>query len=137
MVLTSLRFLDLFRIEGVTMQIGDFISQEARSLISSALLAIFGGFAKMFSSQQRLSFYQFISGSIVSGFAGVMASYLVRYMNLPPFLQNFIIGMSGFAGPTALKLFAVIYEEKLGLKRSGNGTEKAIDSQTKGGNNNG
>jgi hypothetical protein len=116
------------------MQIGDFISQEARSLISSALLAIFGGFAKMFSSQQKLSFHQFISGSIVSGFAGVMASYLVRYMNLPPFLQNFIIGMSGFAGPTALKLFAVIYEEKLGLKR--NGTEKAIDSQTKGGNNN-
>jgi hypothetical protein len=105
------------------MQPGElFSSQELKSLVTSALLAIFGGFAKMFSSQQRLTFQQFLSSAIVSGFAGVMASYLVRYMNLPPFLQNFVIGMSGFAGPTTLKLFALIYEEKLGLKRSENGT---------------
>jgi len=105
------------------MQPGEFFSsQEVKSLITSALLAIFGGFAKMFSAQQRLTFQQFLSCSIVSGFAGVMASYLVRYMNLPPFLQNFIIGMSGFAGPTTLKLFALLYEEKLGLKRSANET---------------
>jgi hypothetical protein len=119
------------------MQSGEFFSsQELKSLITSALLAIFGGFAKMFSSQQRLTFQQFLSSAIVSGFAGVMASYLVRYMNLPLFLQNFIIGMSGFAGPTTLKLFAIIYEEKLGLKRSANGTEQAVNSQTKGGNSN-
>jgi len=121
------------------MQSGELFSiQEVKSLVTSALLAIFGGFAKLFSAQQRLSFHQFISMSIVSGFAGVMASYLVRYMNLPPFLQNFIIGMSGFAGPTTLKLFAIIYEEKLGLKRSGNGTKETDNSQIKeGGNNNG
>jgi len=104
------------------MQPGEIFTQEVKSLITSALLAMFGGFAKMFTSQQRLTFYQFVSSAIVSGFAGVMASYLVRYMNLPLFLQNFVVGMSGFAGPTALKLFAVIYEEKLGLKRSENGT---------------
>jgi len=123
------------------MQPGELFSiQEVKSLVTSALLAIFGGFAKMFTTQQRLSFYQLLSCCIVSGFAGVMASYLVRYGNFPLFLQNFIIGMSGFAGPTALRLFAMIYEEKLGLRRLSNGAKPAETShptKESGGNENG
>lgn len=135
------RDLGLFRDTGVTMQSGDFFSaQEVKSLVTSALLAIFGGFAKLFTTQQRLSFYQLVSSCVVSGFAGVMASYLVRYGNLPLFLQNFIIGMSGFAGPTALKLFAMIYEEKLGVKRlskEAKATEPAEATEENGGSTNG
>ena len=120
------------------MQPGELFSiQEVKSLVTSALLAIFGGFAKMFTTQQRVSFYQLISLCIVSGFAGVMASYLVRYGNFPLFLQNFIIGMSGFAGPTALKLFATIYEEKLGLKRPAQGASTTDDLQKEGERNDG
>ena len=119
------------------MQPGELFSiQEVKSLVTSALLAIFGGFAKMFTTQQRVSFYQLISLCIVSGFAGVMASYLVRYGNFPLFLQNFIIGMSGFAGPTALKLFAVIYEEKLGLKRFNNLASAKENPRKEGANDN-
>lgn len=122
------------------MQFGDFLqNQEVRSLISSALLAMFGGFAKMFATQQRLSPRHLISCCIVSGFAGVMASYLVRYGNLPPFLQSFLIGMSGFAGPTALRLFAVIYEEKLGMRRLTNGARavQASNADRESGSNEG
>jgi len=94
--------------------------EELRILLLSAVLAIFGGFAKLFMSSRRLSLYEFLSCSIVSGFTGVMASYLVRYMNLPPFLQSFLIGMAGFAGPAALSAFTCIYEKKLGIRANGN-----------------
>lgn len=93
-----------------------FSMNELKILLISALLAIFGGFAKLFMSSKRLTIYQFISCSIVSGFTGVMASYLVRCMNLSPALQSFVIGMSGFAGPAALSAFTVLYEKKLGIK---------------------
>ena len=119
------------------MQPGELFTQEIKNLLTSALLAIFGGFAKMFIIQQRLTFYPFLSCCIVSGFAGVMASYLVQYGNLPHFLQNFIIGMSGFAGPTALKLFATIYEEKLGVKRRAEGASETQSPQDEGAKNDG
>jgi hypothetical protein len=93
-----------------------FSSRELKVLFISAVLAIFGGFAKLFITHKQLTIYRFVSYSFVSGFTGVMASYLMRYMNLPPLLQNFLIGMSGFAAPTALSTFTSIYEKKLGLK---------------------
>lgn len=93
-----------------------FSMNELKILLISALLAIFGGFAKLFMSSKRLTIYQFISCSIVSGFTGVMASYLVRCMNLSPALQSFVIGMSGFAGPAALSAFTLLYEKKLGIR---------------------
>jgi hypothetical protein len=45
---------------------------------------------------------------IVSGFTGVMASFLVRCLDLSPFLQSFVIGMSGFTGPAALSAFTTL-----------------------------
>jgi hypothetical protein len=93
-----------------------FNSRELKILAISMLLAVFGGLAKLFITQKQLTVYRFVSYSIVSGFTGVMASYLMRYLNLPPLLQNFLIGMSGFAAPTALSAFTGIYEKKLGIK---------------------
>jgi hypothetical protein len=93
-----------------------FSPRELKVLLISALLAIFGGFAKLFMTHTQLTISRLLSYSIVSGFTGVMASYLMRYLNLPPLLQNFLIGMSGFAAPTALSAFTSIYEKKLGLK---------------------
>lgn len=90
-------------------------TRELKILLVSALLAVFGGFAKLFISRRQITFYLFISASIVSGFTGVMTSYLLRYMDLPPLLQNFLIGMSGFAAPTTLSAFTRIYAEKLGI----------------------
>ncbi len=102
-----------------------FTVQEVKILILSALLAIFGGFAKLFMSPRKLTISQFISCCIVSGFTGVMASYLFRCMNLEPFLQSFLIGMSGFAGPAALSAFTALYEKKLGIKSIPPGSGKA------------
>lgn len=93
-----------------------FTLQELKILLLSAALAIFGGFAKLFMSSKKLTVYQFISCSIVSGFTGVMASFLVRCLDLSPFLQSFVIGMSGFTGPAALSAFTTLYEKKLGIK---------------------
>lgn len=101
-----------------------FTVHELRIILLSAALAIFGGFAKLFMSSKRLSLYQFISCSIVSGFTGVMASYLVRCMDVSLFLQSFIIGMSGFAGPATLSAFTTIYEKKLGIKSISDKTER-------------
>ncbi|MCK8604411.1 phage holin family protein [Desulfoferrobacter suflitae] len=98
--------------------------EEIKILLLSAVLAIFGGFAKLFMSSKRLTVHQFLSCCIVSGFTGVMASYLVRYMNLPHFLQSFLIGMAGFAGPAALSAFTCIYEKKLGIRANGNNLGK-------------
>jgi hypothetical protein len=89
---------------------------ELKILVLSAALAIFGGFAKLFMSSKKLTAYQFVACSIVSGFTGVMASYLVRCMDISLFLQSFVIGMSGFAGPAALSAFSSLYEKKLGIK---------------------
>jgi hypothetical protein len=89
---------------------------ELKILLLSAALAIFGGFAKLFMSSKKLTVYQFLSCCIISGFTGVMASYLVRCMDLSPFLQSFVTGMSGFAGPAALSAFTTLYEKKLGIK---------------------
>lgn len=109
-----------------------FSMNELKILIISALLAIFGGFAKLFMSSKRLTIYQFISCCFVSGFTGVMASYLVRCMNLSPALQSFVIGMSGFAGPAALSAFTLLYEKKLGIRalaaKNGNGEQKKEDT---------
>ncbi len=93
-----------------------FTIHELKILLVSAALAIFGGFAKLFMSSKKLTFYQFVSCSIVSGFTGVMTSYLVRCTDLSPFLQSFLIGMSGFTGPATLAAFTSIYEKKLGIK---------------------
>jgi hypothetical protein len=101
-----------------------FTVHELKIILLSAALAIFGGFAKLFMSSKRLSLYQFISCSIVSGFTGVMASYLVRCMDVSLFLQSFIIGMSGFAGPATLSAFTTIYEKKLGIKSVSDKTER-------------
>jgi hypothetical protein len=90
--------------------------EELKILLLSAALAIFGGFAKLFMSSKKLTVYQFVSCCIISGFTGVMASYLVRCMDLSLFLQSFVIGMSGFAGPAALSAFTTLYEKKLGIK---------------------
>jgi len=89
---------------------------ELKILLLSAALAIFGGFAKLFMSSKKLTVYQFISNAIVSGFTGVMASYLVRCMDLSLFLQSFVVGMSGFAGPATLSAFTSLYEKKLGIR---------------------
>ncbi len=109
-----------------------FSMNELKILIISALLAIFGGFAKLFMSSKRLTIYQFISCCFVSGFTGVMASYLVRCMNLSPALQSFVIGMSGFAGPAALSAFTLLYEKKLGIRalaaKNGNGEQNKEDT---------
>ncbi len=93
-----------------------FTVYELKILVVSAALAIFGGFAKLFMSSKKLTFYQFVSCSIVSGFTGVMTSYLVRCTDLSPFLQSFLIGMSGFTGPATLAAFSILYEKKLGIK---------------------
>ena len=93
-----------------------FTIHELKILLVSAALAIFGGFAKLFMSSKKLTFYQFVSCSIVSGFTGVMTSYLVRCTDLSPFLQSFLIGMSGFTGPATLAAFSILYEKKLGIK---------------------
>lgn len=93
-----------------------FTFQELKILLVSAALAIFGGFAKLFMSSKKLTVYQFVSCCIASGFSGVMASYLVRCMDLSLFLQSFVIGMSGFTGPATLSAFTSIYEKKLGIK---------------------
>ena len=102
------------------MQEQDFCSiQEIKILVISAILSVLGGFAKLFMSSRRLSLSQFISCSAVSGFTGIMASYLFRYLNLPPYLQAFMIGMTGFAGPAALSAFTIVYERKLGVRLNG------------------
>lgn len=103
----------------------DFCSmRELKLLIISALLAIFGGLAKLFMSQRELTLSRFLSSSIVSGFSGVMASYLMQCTDLSPAFQSFIIGMSGFADPTALSAFTVIYEKKLGIKLDNAGSKR-------------
>jgi hypothetical protein len=110
-----------------------FSTSELKILSISALLAVFGGFAKLFMLHKELTLYRFVSYSIISGFTGVMASYLMRYMNLPPLLQNFLIGMSGFAAPTALSAFTGIYEKKLGIRlekaRSKRGSKKPEETR--------
>lgn len=93
-----------------------FTVDELKILLLSAALAIFGGFAKLFMSSKKLTASQFVSCCFISGFTGVMASYLFRCMNLTPLLQSFLIGMSGFAGPAALSAFTGLYEKKLGIK---------------------
>ncbi|HOV88288.1 MAG TPA: phage holin family protein [Syntrophobacteraceae bacterium] len=93
-----------------------FSTSELKVIIISALLAVFGGLAKLFMSQRQLTLSRFLSSSIVSGFSGVMASYLMQCTDLSPAFQSFVIGMSGFAAPTALSAFTVIYERKLGIK---------------------
>lgn len=98
--------------------------EEIRILVLAAILAVLGGFAKLFMSSKRLTLYQFLSCSAVSGFTGIMASFLVRYLNLPPYLQAFMIGMTGFAGPAALAAFTSIYERKLGIRINGRTQEK-------------
>jgi hypothetical protein len=89
--------------------------QEFKTLILAAALAVFGGLAKLLMSSKRITVYRFASYCIVSGFTGVMASYLVRSMELSLFLQSFIIGMCGFSGPTALSAFTVQCAKKLGI----------------------
>jgi ABC-type uncharacterized transport system permease subunit len=107
------------------MQEQNFFSiQEVKILVLSAVLAVLGGFAKLFMTSRRLTLYQFFSCSLVSGFTGIMASFLVRYLSLPPYLQAFVIGMTGFAGPAALSAFTSIYERKLGIRLNGDSPEK-------------
>jgi hypothetical protein len=101
---------------------------ELKILLLSAALAIFGGFAKLFMSSKKLTAYQFVACSIVSGFTGVMASYLVRCMDLSLSLQSFVIGMSGFAGPAALSAFTTFYEKKLGIKSLSAKDKREADS---------
>jgi len=93
-----------------------FSPRELKLLAISALLAAFGGVAKLCLARKPLTFYRFLTQSIISGFTGVMASYLTRYLDLPPQLQYFLIGMAGFVAPTALSAFTIIFERKLGVK---------------------
>jgi hypothetical protein len=86
---------------------------ELEILLLSAALPIFGGFAKLFMSSRKLTVYQFISCSIISGFTGVMGSFLVRAIDLSSFMQSFVIGMSGFVAPAALSTFTTIFEKRL------------------------
>jgi hypothetical protein len=101
-----------------------FSIEEIKVLVLSAVLAVLGGFAKLFMSSRRLTISQFVSCCFVSGFTGIMASFLVRYLNLPPYLQAFVIGMTGFAGPAALSAFTIVYEKKLGIRLNGKDLEK-------------
>ncbi len=101
-----------------------FSIEEIKILVLSAVLAVLGGFAKLFMSSRRLTISQFVSCCFVSGFTGIMASFLVRYLNLPPYLQAFVIGMTGFAGPAALSAFTIVYEKKLGIRLNGKDMEK-------------
>jgi len=101
-----------------------FSIEEIKILVLSAVLAVLGGFAKLFMSSRRLTISQFVSCCFVSGFTGIMASFLVRYLNLPPYLQAFVIGMTGFAGPAALSAFTIVYEKKLGIRLNGKDLEK-------------
>lgn len=103
----------------------DFCSmRELKLLIIAALLAIFGGLAKLFMSQKEFTFSRLLSCSIVSGFSGIMASYLMQCTDLSPAFQSFVIGMSGFAAPTALSAFTAIYERKLGIKLDNTGSKR-------------
>lgn len=92
-----------------------FSPRELKLLAISAVLAAFGGVAKLCLARKPLTFYRFLTQSILSGFTGVMASYLTRSLDLPPQLQHFLIGMAGFAAPTALSAFTIVFERKLGV----------------------
>ena len=90
---------------------------ETAQLLITALLAVFGGIARILSQKEKtpVKVNNVLSGCIIASFTGVLAYFATGYFKLPQNAAYIIAAVSGWLGPQVLDIFTNIVLEKAGI----------------------
>jgi len=73
-------------------------SPETWAVLRSVALAAMGGLVREISSKGQHKFIHFVAGALIGAFAGVMAMYFCRFLNVGDSLTAATAGMAGYMG---------------------------------------
>jgi len=110
------------------MAVSGLLGGEAGKLVITALLAAFGGLARILSQKQNngLKAANVLSGCFVASFSGILAFYATGYFNLPINVTYVIAGICGWMGPQVIDMIANFVLQKTGINLQINGGEKPV-----------
>ena len=105
-------------------------NNETMQILVTALLAAFGGLARLMSQKDKnvIKISNVISCCLVASFSGVLAYFAAGYFSLDQNVTYIIASISGWLGPQVIDIFTNMVLQKSGLNL-------LIDTEEKLGNN--